>query len=333
MSQLDLSSIHFICALHQKWNVRAHVCGENGPVFGKRASEMWSRLMQWAEGPEGFKDGYLKLKQSFSGDARRLEYLEELYNDDDKALFKKEFHFSNGVVVDVCESLISAVKTWVHGKSSRRGVSLLLTVIRIVQGTRELVLRSFLKPVSILKKKTVNICHNFVVKNLFHFWIGKLTDWAVREMYKNQDLAGRKYHVYVDPDHEDCTTVVNRRSNDLFVVNNEFKCFSGGVKRCFKQQYPGLHCVHSILVVIEQLTSCTDADERTLICERSLQVFNKNWFRSTYSAHRQPFDIPEPPPITVLTHQTGRDDVRGEYTRRFKEVGTHDVPTNMSACR
>lgn len=72
MSQLDDYSVHFICALHQKWNVRCHKCGENGPMFGKRASELWSKKMQWAEGPEGFNDGYLDMQKLFEGDTARL---------------------------------------------------------------------------------------------------------------------------------------------------------------------------------------------------------------------------------------------------------------------
>ena len=91
------------------------MCGTNGPMFGKTASEMWSKLMQWAEGPEGFKDGYLKMRKRYANDPPRLEYLLELYDDVDKALFKKDFKFSNGVLVDVCESLISASKTWIKG--------------------------------------------------------------------------------------------------------------------------------------------------------------------------------------------------------------------------
>ena len=76
---------------------------------------MWSKLMQWAEGPRGFKDGYHKMRQHYEEDPPRLAYLEELFRDDDKALYKKTFFFSNGVVVDVCESLISAAKVWITG--------------------------------------------------------------------------------------------------------------------------------------------------------------------------------------------------------------------------
>lgn len=41
-------------------------------MFGKRASELWSKKMQWAEGPEGFNDGYLDMQKLFEGDTARL---------------------------------------------------------------------------------------------------------------------------------------------------------------------------------------------------------------------------------------------------------------------
>ena len=143
MSQLDKITIHFICALHVKWMVRRHVCGKSG-IFGMKASEMWSKLMQWAEGPEGFEDGYIKMLKHYRNDKDRLQYIQRLHEDDGKALFKMDFSFSNGVVVDVCEQLISALRTWVQG-SSRRGVSLFVAVVRIVKGTRRLIMKSFLK--------------------------------------------------------------------------------------------------------------------------------------------------------------------------------------------
>ena len=188
MSQLDAISIHFICALHVKWIVRRHVCGTAG-IFGKKASEMWSNLMQWAEGPEGFEDGYLKMTKHFLNDPDRLQYVKELYEDDDKVLFKTDFTFSNGVVIDVCEQLISALRTWVQG-SSRRGVSLFLTVVRIVKGTRRLIMRSFLKPVRETLRDTVRKSSNFAVVTLFKFLSYKVTSWAVKVMYKVQDAAG-----------------------------------------------------------------------------------------------------------------------------------------------
>ena len=152
------SSLHFFCGLHAKWNVRDHVCS-NGGVFGKRQAEMWSRRMQNAEGPQAFEVGYRKMMDDLRDDIPRSLYIDELYRDEKKAYFKQSLQFSNAVLVDVCEILFSATKTWVMG-SSRRGVSLLLAVVRIVEGCRDLLLKPFLKSMTTTKrfitKKTKN---------------------------------------------------------------------------------------------------------------------------------------------------------------------------------
>lgn len=166
-------------------------------MFGKRASELWSKKMQWAEGPEGFNDGYLDMQKLFEGDTARLQYIHELYKDENKTLFKKDLRFSNGVVVDVCESLIAATRSWVQGKgSNRKSVSLLLSVMRIVEGTRGLILRPFLKPPSGVTNRTVEVTYNFNMKELFRFFIFKLTSWAVLHMFKLVNRAG-SYQQYV----------------------------------------------------------------------------------------------------------------------------------------
>ena len=78
----------------------------------------------------------------------------------------------------------------VKGKYAHTSVSLLLAIIRIAKGTRDLVLRSFLKPVALLKKVTVDREFNVRVKMLFRSFLGKLTAWAVEDMYKILDGAG-----------------------------------------------------------------------------------------------------------------------------------------------
>ena len=62
-----------------------------------------------AEGPEAFEDGFRKLQDVFGDDEAKLEYITELYNDADKAHFKRELIFTNGVLVDLCETLFNAV--------------------------------------------------------------------------------------------------------------------------------------------------------------------------------------------------------------------------------
>lgn len=79
----------------------------------------------------------------------------------------------------------------VKGKYANNSVSLLLAIVRITVGTRDLVLRSFLKPVALVKKVTVDRVSNPRVKMLFTSLIGKLTAWAVKDMHKILDGAGR----------------------------------------------------------------------------------------------------------------------------------------------
>ena len=91
---------------------------------------------------------------------------------------------------------VTASWSVVTGKYANSSVSLLLAVIRITKGIRELVLRSFLKPVAAVTRATVDRDFNPRVKMLFRSFIGKLTAWAVQDMYKIQDGAGACHCVY-----------------------------------------------------------------------------------------------------------------------------------------
>ena len=63
-------TIHFLCSIHIKWNVRDHKCSD-GKNFGVAAAEMWSKLMQWADAEGSFNDGYEKMKNKFQNDPPR----------------------------------------------------------------------------------------------------------------------------------------------------------------------------------------------------------------------------------------------------------------------
>ena len=76
-----------------------------------------------AEGPEAFEDGFRKLQEVFEDDEAKVGYITELYNDADKAHFKRELIFTNGVLVDLCETLFNAVKVWVYGSARNRFVN------------------------------------------------------------------------------------------------------------------------------------------------------------------------------------------------------------------
>lgn len=193
LSLMQSCSIQFFCGLHAKWNVRDHKCS-NGQYFGKKASEAWSRRMQHAEGPKAFKVGYEKMKQEFN-DPAQIEYIDTLYEDESKTYFKQDMHFSNAVLVDVCEILFSAVSTWVSG-SSRKSTSLLMALVRIVEGCRGLIIRPFLNS----PEKTINHItrksSNYDISRMFKFFSQHLTRWAVERMYKLLDQNWTRYSTH-----------------------------------------------------------------------------------------------------------------------------------------
>ena len=200
-------SVQFFCGLHAKWNVRDKKCS-NGHIFGKKASEAWSRRMQYAEGPKAFALGYEKMKNEFN-DPSHVEYIEELYTDESKAYFKQDMNFSNAVLVDVCEILFSAVTRWVSG-SSRTACSLLMAVVRITEGSRSLIVRPFLKSPTKTITKMFRKSHNYDVSGMFKFFSTYLTQWSVLRMYKLLDLNWTKY------------TSMYVQSNDTMVVYHKY---------------------------------------------------------------------------------------------------------------
>lgn len=148
--------------------------------------------MQRAEGPKAFELGYQKMLNEFQNDAPRLEYIQELFRDENKAYFKQILRFSNAVLVDVCEILFSAVKTWVIG-SSKKGTSLFLAVVRIVEGCRGLMNRCFVKKVELTKKRILKKTNNMVLVGLFDYLSEHLTSFAVTEMYGLLDKIWNRY--------------------------------------------------------------------------------------------------------------------------------------------
>ena len=99
--------------------------------------------MQWAETETSFQIGHQKMKQKYRDDQPRLQYIDELFSDPKKALFKTTLGFTNAVVVDVCESLFFAHKSWTSGNSGK-STSLLMAVSRIVDGSRRMMMKPFL---------------------------------------------------------------------------------------------------------------------------------------------------------------------------------------------
>lgn len=190
MSQMQGTHLHCICSLHQTWNVRDHVCG--GSKFGAEAARLWARWMLRAEGPKTFRQGYQRMLEKYADDAPRIQYIHELFEDEMKAHFKREQMFRNGTFVDVCECLISATKTWVLGKG-RQSTSLQMAVVRIVEGCREMMMKSYLKPTGPLTSATVKHTECRPVVQLFSHCIKVLTSWAVKHMFQMTDKMWMMY--------------------------------------------------------------------------------------------------------------------------------------------
>ena len=133
--------------------------------------------MQYAEGPKAFEIGFRKMLEDFGTDLVRTRYINSLYNDDRKTHFKRNLQFSNAVLVDMCEILFSAVKTWVYGQG-RKSSSLIMAIVIIAEGCRRLIREPFLKDVKKTKKITVDRAEYRPVVVLFTHLIQKLTLWA-----------------------------------------------------------------------------------------------------------------------------------------------------------
>ena len=179
-------------------------CGDGGPSFGVQAAELWSRLMQHAEGENAFRAGYERLLKKYCDDPARTQYIHELFDDPDKAHFKQTQDFRNCVLVDVCEILFSATKSWVFGKS-KKSPSLLMAVVRITKGVRELILRSFLKDQTQTRRVTVDKTKCRPVITLLTFCCKYLTSWAVRKIHTLIDQSWLSY-------------TLQRQQNDEIVV-------------------------------------------------------------------------------------------------------------------
>ena len=147
------------------------------------------------------------MKSQFD-DPARVEYINELYDDRSKAYFKMDMHFSNAVLVDVCEILFSATTRWVAG-SSRKLCSLLMAVARIAQGCRNLIIRPFLKEPEKTMAYISRKSSNYAVTGMFKFLSLHLTQWAVQKMYDLLDQNWTKYDSHLVASNN-TTAIVNK---------------------------------------------------------------------------------------------------------------------------
>lgn len=265
----------------------------------------------------------------------RLAYIQKLYRDPLKANFKQTWRFCNAILMDACEQLFSALKSWVYGNKGD-SVTLLMAIVRISQGCRSLVIRRFLHPVSVAVKQTVAHTGNGPAKTLFKAMCLQLTSWAVQRMYTDLQACWLAYELTYEDDndvaegdastdgddetgdeYDRTTTVTSKAHFDRFKVRSDCTCWLAD-RRCWQQSYSGLLCNHAILAIVEKLTTCTDNKKKIEICEKSISLCHKNWLRSTYSNAQLPTKIPKPPPLREPMHDF--DAANRDYVYRFREV-------------
>ena len=293
----------------------------DGHIFGVEASEIWSRLMQWADAEGSFKKGYEKMKRKYQNDPARLEYINELSQDPNKALFKINWSFTNAVVVDVCECLFFAVKNWTSGNSGK-SVSLLMAVARIVEGTRLMMLKPFVYQYGQTFMKKVK--HQPpVVKYIFHKFCKHLTKRSTETMFQSVTSCWADYDVKVM---DECTSVISRYSGDEFVVDHTFKCFCNQ-KPCWIQTYTGLVCKHGLLASIEKIRLCEEEDDKEDIISSLIDVCHPNWLKKTYTSKRiRDVPIPCEPPSVYDVPSDIVTDQKQIWINRFQEAIKYLTP-------
>ena len=272
--------------------------------------------MQYAEAQGSFLMGYHHMIKKFCNDRPRLEFLKELFEDPMKAMWKKDLKFCNGLLVDICETLFSALKTWVQPGAA--GASLLMAIVRIAEGCRRMVMRSFLKPLKTTFKKFVRSEDASQVKYLMSYCINHLTAWAISNMYSSLKKSWTWYEIKTTDAANSDVMVTSRYSDDVFVIHDNCQCWNNR-KRCWQQLYRGLPCRHSLLATIERLRRCTEKDDKDKVCKILLGVCNSNWLRTTYSEIAPPTEMSEPPPVSMSTPPEFLMRNR-HYTQRFQQV-------------
>ena len=310
-----------VCITHMYRHVSPCVTDScDGTSFGKKAANAWSNLMQKAEGPEAFMHGYILMRRMLANDEARLEYLEELLSDVNKAHFKADLPFCNGVLVDMCETLFGAVKTWVNGRCKNTRVTLLMAFVRICHGVYSMVTAGFLSPIADALKKTVSL--NPQVSSMFRIFCKKLTTRAVTDMFKSLQ---RKWGSYKVTSLMDLSVKLVSSQGDVFVVDEDFCCKckadDGRMTSCWQQSHSGLLCNHALRACVQFLKETEDSDDRDEIIENAVEVCDKNWLRSTYrSKSTTGTQLPQPVPLTSSVSGTERDLRWTQYVTRFRDI-------------
>ena len=85
-----MTCLHLTLAPHTHSDVSAHKINET-QTFGKKASEMWKKKMQMAEGPNAFRQGIEAMVEAYANDPSRKRYIREL------SLQSSRHHFSRTI--------------------------------------------------------------------------------------------------------------------------------------------------------------------------------------------------------------------------------------------
>lgn len=274
--------------------------------------------MLTAEGPQAFEDGYIKMHDLLGDDEAKLRYLEELYNDPNKAHFKGVAPFTNGTLVDLCETLFNATKHWVNGSSRRKRTTLLMAVVRIVAGVYEMICRNFLNPVAQITRSVKTL--NAQVASMFRTFATKLTARAVKDMFDSLDSAWCNYEMKSNMDKS--ITLLSHHG-DEFNVLEDFSCSCDDVP-CWQQQHTGLLCKHALNACVYRLKQEPVKDKSREIIKTAVKKCNKNWHRVTYLAASPPDEFTKPASLeytaTARRTLTSRNCRELDFIRRFREV-------------
>lgn len=289
-----------------------------GKVFGRKSANLWSKHMLNAEGPEAFEDGYRRMQEWHREDEDKLNYITQLYNDDCKAHFKREIPFTNGVLVDLCETLFNAVKVWVYGSARNQRTTLLMALVRIVRGVYNMITKAFLRPVKQIRR--INASQNVQVGRMFRRFADKLTGRAVQDMFTSLD---RCWLNYVVSSNLDGSVTLTSQAGDEFQVMSDFSCSCEG-KQCWQQVHTGLLCNHALTACVHLLKQQDDSAEGDLIMDSAVTKCDQNWHRSTYARVGVLSEYPPPVNVTSLPSSRSLVSCRTEreltFITRFREV-------------
>ena len=281
--------------------------------------------MQRAEGPEAFENGYLVMTRMYSEKPFKLAYIEVLYADEDKAHFKSNLPFTNGVLVDMCEVLFNATKTWVFGSARNKRTSLLLAVVRIINGCYNMIMVAFVTPVAKARMKIKS--KNRYVSSLFDTFSEKLTARACKDMFESLERAWTAYTIRSELNYS-CRLISTY--GDVFVVKADFQCSCDNTGRpCWQQKYTGLLCAHALRAVVHRLKNSQSPEREQTIINDAVSACDKNWLRSTYPAAGAPTGLCQPISPFYTQPTIARSRRRQEFVQRFKVIARFLSPSIM----